>query len=726
MRGRRRAETRDAQDIGPIPQVKNWARRLACQKNLPLFLRTYLYHAFPKPFCQDHISALGKAQQAVLYSGLFAQAAPRGDGKTERTKGTGLWATIYGHRKFVLMIGATSDAAHELLDGIRFYLESSATIIRDDDGTFIGYEPGLFPELAEDFPEIVYPILALEGESKRQGGQRCGDDKTKIHWGGKFITYPTVPPGNWIDGRRIGQAPGAGATIHVTGITGRVRGFNINGQRPSLVLPDDVQTDESAGSPAGNAKIEKILAAVVIGLAGPGKKIAGIMPCTVICRGDAIDNILSHEKHPEWDSSRTKMLYAFPAKLESDPKKPEEPSWEEYREIRNNYNPQGADGDKRRAADDATLYYLQHHEALQEGSIVAWPERFADDELDALQHAMNLFFQDRQAFFAEYQNDPLPADLGNVVELTADIVVSRLSNVPRGVVPHQAATMTGFIDVQAEILFWMVCAWREDFTGWIVDYGVWPDQGRAYFTKRDASRTLAKATGIPSEEGQLHEGLKRLTSRLLDEPWKRENGEGMRISRLLIDSGYQAKWVYEFVRQQHRQGRESILPSKGDYFGASSTRLIGEGKKIGDKAGFCWHLPLATVERGVRLCHIDSNSAKSFVHARLSVEPGLPESLSIFGKDKSVHRMLADHLTAEYRDRKTSERTGRTVDEWFVKPGGPDNDFLDCLAGNVAAAAMIGAAIGGAHQPIRSAPSGPRLTIDQIKAQKAAAKARRP
>ncbi len=39
-----------------------------------------------------------------------------------------------------------------------------------------------------------------------------------------------------------------------------------------------------------------------------------------------------------------------------------------------------------------------------------WPERFNYDELSAIQHAMNLKLQDEAAFFAEYQNQPLPEE----------------------------------------------------------------------------------------------------------------------------------------------------------------------------------------------------------------------------------------------------------------------------------------------------------------------------
>lgn len=720
MRERRRVETKAGQDIGMPPPVKNWERRNACRYDLPLFLKTYLAHQFPLPFSPDHFIHLGKAQTAVLESGLFAQAAPRGDGKTERTKGTALWAILNGHRRFVLMIGATASGSDELLDGWRYYIESAATIVRNKAGEFVRFEPGLFPLLAEDFPEAVYPVLALEGETRRQGGQRIGDIKTDIHWGGSSVTMPTVPPGNWIDGVTIGPAPSAGALIRVSSITGRLRGFNVNGMRPDLVLPDDPQTDESAASPAGNAKLERILASAVIGLAGPGKRISGIMPCTVIRRGDAIDNILNHELHPEWDSMRTKLVYAFPNRLERSTDAGE-PSWEEYRDIRYNYNPD-AENDKKRADNEATEYYRQHQAKLSEGATIAWEHRFAAGEVDAIQHAMNLYFQDRAAFYAEYQNDPLAENLGNVVELTPDDIVSRLNRIPRGVVPLDASTLTAFVDVQAHLLFWMVCGWRANFTGWVIDYGVWPKQGRPYFTKADASHTLARQyPDLHSEEAQLKQGLTDLLAAICGGEWRGENG-AVRVERVLVDSGYQAKVVYEVVRRSPYGG--ILLPSKGEFVGAGSKKGVGEGKiNPGDRRGLNWILPAAKEERGVKLLRFDTNAWKSFVHARLAVLPHLPESLSLFGDDKQTHRMLADHLTAEYRDRVKSERTGREVDEWTLKPGRPDNDWLDCLVGCTVAAAMQGIVLEGVHQatPPRKKPQRVSFAEMQQRAREARA-----
>ncbi len=86
----------------------------------------------------------------------------------------------------------------------------------------------------------------------------------------------------------------------------------------------------------------------------------------------------------------------------------------------------------------------------------------------------------------------------------------------------------------------------------------------------------------------------------------------------------------------------------------------------------------------------DTNYWKTFIHARLAVAMGDSGCLSLLGSKPDAHRLLAEHLTAEYRIR--TEGRGRRVDEWKLHPG-RDNHWLDCLAGAAVGAAMIGPAI---------------------------------
>jgi hypothetical protein len=97
-------------------------------------------------------------------------------------------------------------------------------------------------------------------------------------------------------------------------------------------------------------------------------------------------------------------------------------------------------------------------------------------------------------------------------------------------------------------------------------------------------------------------------------------------------------------------------------------------------------------KRAIRHVLFDGNYWKSFIHGRLAVPMGDPGCLSLFGRKPAEHRMLADHLAAEYRVK--TEGRGRVVDEWKLKPG-RDNHFFDCLVGSAVAASMQGAMLFG-------------------------------
>ena len=640
-------------DIGELPVVVNPERKVRAASDFRFFCDSYFPLTFHLPWSQDHLKVIARIEQAVLRGGLFALAMPRGSGKSTISECACIWAVLYGHREFVCLIGSDEGHAMDMLDAIKMELDGNDLLL-------------------EDFPEVVYPIQCLDGIANRCNGQLYKGERTHIGWTAREIVLPTIP-----------SSTASGAIIKVAGITGRIRGMKYkraDGRtvRPTLVVLDDPQTDESARSLSQCATRESILAGAVLGLAGPGKKISGIMPCTVIRPGDMADSILDRDKHPEWNGERTKMVYSFPAN---------EKLWQRYAELRAESMRQGNGGE------EATAFYRDNRQAMDEGAVIAWPERFNHDELSDIQHAMNLKLQDEAAFFAEYQNEPLPAETASDDELTADQVAAKFNRMKRDEVPVGCDHVTAFIDVQANLLFWVVAAWEDDFTGYVLDYGTFPDQKRAYFTLRDARLTLAVVTAAGGLEGSIYAGLESLTAELLGRPWRRDDGADLRIERCLIDAnwGSSTDVVYQFCRQSVHAG--IVLRSHGRFVGASSQPFSEYKRRPGDRVGFNWRMPNVQDKRAVRHALYDTNFWKSFVHARLAVPMGEKGCLSLFGDKPELHRMFAEHLTAEYRVK--TEGRGRTVDEWKTRPDRSDNHWLDCLVGSAVAASIQGAVLFG-------------------------------
>ncbi|MEL6397365.1 MAG: terminase gpA endonuclease subunit [Planctomycetota bacterium] len=652
-----RAISLSGRDIGELPEVADAARKARARGDFRFFCEAYFPQTFHLRWSADHLKVISKIEQAVLKGGLFAMAMPRGSGKTSICEIACLWAMLFGHRGFVALIGSDEEHAADMLDSIKAELENSDL-------------------LAADFPEVCHPIRSLEGITQRAAGQLYRGRQTHIGWTAKEIVLPTIE----------GSAA-SGAIIRVAGITGRIRGMKFkraDGQsvRPSLVLIDDPQTDESARSPSQCANRERVLAGAVLGLAGPGEKIAGLMTVTVVRPDDLADRLLDRDKHPQWQGERTKMVYAFPD---------DEALWAKYAEIR-------ADGLRNdRGLKAATAFYKRYRKAMDLGAEIAWPERYNHDEASAIQHAMNLRLQNEAAFFAEYQNEPLPEIEADDDLLTVDQIASKLSGIARGQVPLGCSHLTMFVDVQGKALFWMVAAWEDDFTGYVIDYGTEPDQGpgqqSAYFTLRNIRKTLGTAAPRAGVEGAIYAGLERLFDRTLGREWKRDDGAAVRVDRCLIDAnwGTSTDVVYQFCRQS--PFASVLLPSHGRYVGASSIPFSEYKRKRGDRVGLNWRVPVVTGRRAVRHVVFDTNFWKSFVHARLAVPMGDPGSLALCGHKPETHRLLAEHLTAEFRVK--TEGRGRTVDEWKLRLSGLDNHWLDCLVGSAVAASMQGAVLFG-------------------------------
>jgi len=640
-------------DIGAIPDVANPQRKAKAETDFRFFCETYFPEAFCLPWSDDHLKVIAKIKLAVLRGGLFAMAMPRGSGKTTLAESACIWAMLTGAREFVCLIGSDAGHARNMLESIKVEFETNERLL-------------------EDYPEAVFPIHALERIHNRAKGQLCGGEHTRIHWTADEIVLPTIP-----------DSKASGAIIRVAGIESRIRGMKFKradgrAVRPSLVVLDDPQTDESARSdPQTRARMDTLNGAI-LNLAGPGQKIAGVMPCTVIRPGDMADQILDRDKHPTWQGQRTKLVYSLPTN---------EKLWEQYAQIRGDSFRN--DGDGR----EATAFYREHREAMDAGAVVAWPERHNEDELSAIQHAMNLKLQDERAFWAEFQNEPLPEIEGDIDQLTAEQITQKTNGCKRCEVPLGCNYLTMFIDVQGKALFYTVVAWEDNFTGYVIAYGTYPDQHRAYFTLRDMQKTLGRAAPGAGLEGSIYAGLEKLTGEFLSRQWRRDDGAQMKIDRCLIDAnwGQSTDVIYQFCRQSVHAG--IVMPSHGRYVGASSMPFSEYKRKRGDRIGHHWRIPNVHGRRQVRHVLIDTNYWKSFLQARLAVPLGDPGCLSLFGVKPADHQLLAEQLTSEYHVR--TEARGRIVDEWKLRAGKPDNHWLDCLVGAAAAASIQGAILFG-------------------------------
>ena len=650
---RHREIAASGQEIGALPPIADPARRRDAISALRRFCEIYFPDVFFMDWSADHLRIIAKIEDAILNGALVAIAMPRGSGKSALVRAAALWAILRGIRRYAAVIGATAEKAAGEIDKIRVVCETNRDLIGD-------------------FPEALYPIKCLERITQRQRGQTYQGVHTRIQWLSDRLVFPTIP-----------GSPSSGSIISSAGLEGgNIRGQSHslpNGEllRPDFAFLDDPQTNESAHSALQSQRREELLSGDVLGMCGPSRKMAGVVCCTVIAEGDMADAILDRKKHPEWQGERTMLLPQLPKNMQK---------WEQYGEIR-------ADGLRTGAGlAPATEFYRRHRAEMDEGALAAWESRKNPDELSAIQHAMNLRLQNPKAFASEYQNQPERESLGDEALPTPDEICERVNGLARGVVPGAGQKLTAFVDVQQKLLFWCVVAWDLKFGGSVLDYGTFPDQNRPYFTLADSRRTLAHACPKAGLEGQIYDGLQTLVDTLMARLWKREDGAEFRIERILIDANWSQSTdpVYQFCRAS--QHSALLLPSHGRFVGAAGKPMDQYHRVPGEQVGLNWRIGMNVGKRKIRHVIYDTNFWKTTLFNRLSAALGDRGALTFWGRDPESHRLIAAHLSSEYRIR-TAGR-GRTVDEWRLRPDRPDNHWLDCLVGCAVAASILGISAG--------------------------------
>ena len=378
-----------SQDDRDIARKFNWEpadaqRREACRYNLRLFLETYFAGTFKHPFSRTHLRLIELAQEAVLHGGLHCQSFFRGGGKTSIFARALLWAIAYAHRKYAVIVGATDNLACVLMDKhVRRELCENEL-------------------LQADFPELCNPFIALEGHGRKCIGQTFEGVRTLIEWSIDKLVCAEIPPAV--------KSGVAGSVIEIHSITGAMKGMTsklrYNGTiiRPDILLLDDIQTRESAGSPISTKKRIQTVQGDALGLAGHDRTIAAVQAVTPIYENDLACQFLDRQKMPEWRGITTSMVIALPER---------EDLWDEYRSIL--HEALRTDGDPQAA----TQFYLAKREEMDRGALMAWPERIPEGYVSALQYAMDLKIRDPEAFAAEYQSRPLG------IQATAGLMLPR-------------------------------------------------------------------------------------------------------------------------------------------------------------------------------------------------------------------------------------------------------------------------------------------------------------
>lgn len=606
-------------------------------------LETLFPNRFNLAWSDDHLELIADIELAINNGEQLVRAMPRGNGKTNILIGSFIVAIVTGKHEFAGLIGSTAGAAKELLESVVTELESNDI-------------------LYAYFPELIHPIRCMEGIHQR-----------KLLWNGEPIVMnfrkdriilPSLP-----------TVPGSSAIIQTAGLLGRIRGFfytRTDGRtvRPTLVLVDDPQTDESAVSELQNNKRESVICGTIPGLAGPTFKVGVMVAVTVKAPGDLADRMLDRVKHPEWHGKRTALLRSIPTNVDL---------WNQYAEILR--ETQRAD----ETIDRATDFYRENREAMDLGGEASWPARFNDGEISGIQFGMGLKITNPSSFASEYQNCPLV--LQEFAKQTdSDKVVLRLSGRARGVIPLEVETLTAGVDVQKNYLVFTATGFSSNATPFVVDYGTFPDQRTSYFDRRSSTHTIEMEFPKIDPDAQLWAALDALVALLMGRNFKREDGSPMSFKKIGFDVRYKTQLIKKYIKQS--KYRDILLPTFGIHCSPGSSGINERESKPGEISKNDFRYPPLSAGHIVRTASFDSAELISRVHDAINTPMGAPGALTLFNAEPHLHRCFVDQLCSEYST--MVEAKGRKKRIWTLKPNGGDNDFLDSTKISFVAAYVAG------------------------------------
>jgi len=252
-------------------------------------------------------------------------------------------------------------------------------------------------------------------------------------------------------------------------------------------------------------------------------------------------------------------------------------------------------------------------------------------------------------------------------------------------VPDGANFLTVMIDVNQYGLNWPVVAWRNDFTGWIVDYGIYPGGNKVLWSH--------EKTGGMTEAQAIFAGICDLVARIFDKTvFTGGNGERVRPDGILIDGNYMTETVFKTVSAIGHK-----YPVKVDRGRSSRYYRPAYGKKLIGRPGNNYHQEHGP--KGRQVVH-NADYWRMAVQKAFLMKPGAPGALSLYGtKSPADHARIAGEVCAE---KLVEFIQGDYADHylWHKQPGAR-NDLLDGLVGCAVAAAICGCDFTGGEESWR-------------------------
>ena len=329
----------EAKPLPPTAKPIGSLRRQSGEASLMAFMKLYLPHYFKKEPSVIHTELAAELERMAGDRGSrLAVAAPRGHAKsTVVTLAYALWCVVYRRESFIVIASDTADQARDHLAHIKAELEGNERLMDD------------FPEACELPP-------------------------------GSGLRPPAT---RW---RKDDIATRHGVRVYAVGSGQRLRGKRHKDARPTLIILDDVESEESVRSQEQREQKLEWFTSTVTKAGTPTSNL--IIVGTVLHTDSLLARALDPHRLPGWRAMRYKAVSRWPDRMDLWDR------WEGVYNLREEFEGKSGPEASRR-------FFAAHRADMELGAELLWPQ--ADSLLDL----MTLRTRDgAPSFEREKQNEP--------------------------------------------------------------------------------------------------------------------------------------------------------------------------------------------------------------------------------------------------------------------------------------------------------------------------------
>lgn len=592
-------------------------RRKRLERDPAAWLRWYFPNIFSLPFADGHRAIIDAVLKSDATGKNMVVAAPRGEGKTNILRYLSIFLVFTERARFVVVGGWQNRAASEAFSTWCIALTSE--------------------RLVADYPEFCAPFAESTHASRLP----------RLHWRGE-----TQTTGAAIKSARMQIVfPDGRGAMAAGSLQGDIKGLNITtaggeSLRPDKLLLDDPQDTDRATNPLFVDEVLHRIDTQWLCLAGPNTRISMMVACTIFAPGDVGESL----------GKRRDSVFVRIPRVVSWPKDFDKADgtartlWDRWFDL---YCDEGT-----RA--EAFAFYKRNRRAMCDGFAVSWKYRFdrSKGDPDALFSAMvDYYTKGRDAFFSEYQNQPVAANT-KIYEITPKCILAHRVKVAENAAPEDTLLTVMTTDINYSYgLTWEVAAFTRSRTCHVLARGVWCESPLPISQKN---------TNQVQRQDKVRAALALMAEWVERQPW--------RLDAWMIDAGgEQFDTVTSFCRTARHDGRlgRALVGRAGKTYKPNTKTQVG---RIRARVYQCF-----TRESGRWTC-FDSDFYKEVAQTSWITPTGQPGSATIYDGN---HREYADQMCREVLEARgkletASGQAAGIAYKWNSLPG--KHDYLDCHA----------------------------------------------